>query len=153
MHSHSGLTTDKLPWTRQQANNILCIAPSQLPTNLHSYDLSSVIAMFNYGLSHFDTRGGGGEGKQSSSVSPTLSFSEGEAETAGINSDLIFRLFNLYFERRVTKLDTSKLKLNWVSAARVLVVVSMVTAGPTEHWRRVRHLAMLFIPHHSPRWC
>lgn len=96
MHSHSELTRDKLPWTRQLANNILCIPPSRLPHHLHSYDLSSVIAMFNYGLSHFDS--GGEENKAwiypeqlNSSVSRKLGpfqqpacelswFSEGESE-------------------------------------------------------------------------
>lgn len=55
MHSHCELNRDKLPWTTQLANNILCIPPSQLPTT--STHMTSVIAMYNYGPSHFDSRG------------------------------------------------------------------------------------------------
>lgn len=58
--------------------------------------------------------------------------------------------FFFLLEATVTRLYTSK--LNWVSAAWV-VAVSMATSGPTEHKRWGRHLAMLFIPHHSQKWC
>lgn len=48
--------------------------------------------------------------------------------------------------------STNTSKLNWVSGAWV-VTVSMATSGLTEHKRWGRHLAMLFIPHHSQKWC
>ena len=176
MQSHSKLSRDKLLWIRQRANNILCIPASRLPTT--STHMTSSLSSPCLIMDCLISTAGGRKTKQQSvraahtaecpqRLDPSNNNCPSSFQILSRRSEqqksiltwffflllllpLLFFFLSLYLKKPLPHCTPGK--LNWVSAAWV-VVVSMATAGPTEHEHWGRHLAMLFIPHHSQKWC
>lgn len=128
MQSHSKLTRDKLPWTAQLANNILCIPPSRLPTT--STHMTSSLSSPCLIMDRLISTAGGEENKnlsaqpaaclESSSTSRSSSFSGGESEQQKSNLTWFLSFFFLFFFYLKQRLPNCTPAAGWTGSAGCL---------------------------------
>lgn len=163
MHSHSWPEISFSEPDNWQTTS--CVSLLSTPHHLHSYDLFPVIAMFNYGLSQFDSRGEENKAQiyPSSRTASCLESTDPPPMAAppphpsfvvlrrrGKRQKSILTWFLKWVFFLPSSLEATVTKLGLGCLSRSCFHGN---TGPTQHEHWGRHLAMLFIPHQSQKWC